>query len=550
MSHDLMCPTCGQTFDGRTCDDDYCPACGTRLVPAPPTDGPAGEAADTTAADPWPQDAAPADAATPSGPTETSEVPGPSTASAAPAEPAAAGQSPGDSRLADFMSRLGLRRAGGQTNGQPGGQSDPGADGPHAGPGPAAEASGPLPAAVLEQGWRISGPVQSIPGLVDRWPVARTGDDGAAVTGHFHRFRTGALTPDALYRRLEGGTTPHLAHLWAHGTLDLDGARADYELVSGPADGQALERWLADSTPTEQRAWHLLPRLVELVRQLGVVGVQPLVLEPFHLALTGAGALCLGTAAVLTERAAAPSYRPELERSPLLPPGWAAPELAQQNLASANAAVFSVGQVLAAALWGQPCSPADLQAGAVPFQAIADGRLARVLMGCLWPRPLERWTLDQLVEAAAADTAAAMPATPPWEALVPGAAATAFHFAGAAYWRLETLLEDAVAPGHWAEAMARLEALLDWAEGTAWVGQVARLRAALAQGRSPDWVLVALRHAVSPQAPLTWRGLDLTDAEAARSLAGLAQRALRQGEAEAATLRALFEGDLRGAWTP
>jgi hypothetical protein len=261
MSHDLMCPTCGQTFD-----DDYCPVCGTRLVPAPPTDDPAGVAADTTAgagaADPWPQDAAPADAATPSGPTETSEAP----------EPAAAGQSPGDSRLADFMSRLGLRRAGGQTNGQPGGQSDPGADGPHAGPGPAAEASGPLPAAVLEQGWRISGPVQSIPGLVDRWPVARTGDDGAAVTGHFHRFRTGALTPDALYRRLEGGTTTHLAHLWAYGTLDLDGARADYELVSGPADGQALERWLADSTPTEQRAWHLLPRLVELVRQLGVVG--------------------------------------------------------------------------------------------------------------------------------------------------------------------------------------------------------------------------------------------------------------------------------------
>ena len=546
MSQDLMCPTCGQTFDGRTCDDDYCPVDGARLVPVGPAEPPAGSAS-----------AAPGDATAPAEETPETVAPGDSEAVAPeapepPAEPASAEPSQdaptpplGDSRLADFMSRLGLRRAGGRA----GDQAGQGGERPRTGPATETEEPSPLPAEVREQGWRITGPVSSIPGLVDRWPVARTGADGAAVTGHFHRFRTGALTPDALYRRLEGGTPPHLARIWAHGTVDLGGARADYELVSGPEGTQALERWLADSTPAEQRAWHLLPRLVDLLRALAAAGVQPLVLEPFHLALTPPGTLCLGTAAALTEDAAAPAYRPELERSPLLPPGWAAPELAQQNLASANAAVFSVGQLLAAALWGQPCSPADLQQGAVPFQAIGDGRLARVLMGCLWPRPLERWSLEQLAQTAAADTPEAMPATPPWEALAPGAAATAFHFAGAAYWRLESLLADAVTPARWAEATARLGAILEWAEGTAWVGQVTRLRAALAQGRSPDWALVALRHAVSPEAPLTWRGLDLGDAEAARSLAGLAQRALRQGEGEAATLQALFAADLRGAWT-
>lgn len=523
MSQDLICTTCGRTFDARTCDDDYCPVDGTRLVAAPGTDEPAGAATSGAPGTP-----------------DTPEAP------EAPADAAPAGRSPGDSRLADFMSRLGLRRVGGQ----------PGPDGnPGAGPTPTAEVSAEdaptlLPAEVLEQGWRISGPVRSIPGLVDRWPVARAGADGAALTGHFHRFRSGALTPDALYRRLEGGATPHLVRLWAHGTVDLGGARADYELVSGPVGGQALERWLADSTPAEQRARHLLPLLVDLVRQLEAAGVRPLVLEPFHLVLTDAGTLCLGTAAVLAEAAAAPVYRPELERSPLLSAGWAAPELAQQNLASANAAIFSVGQLLAAALWGQPCSPADVQTGAVAFQAIGDGRLARVLMGCLWPRPLERWTLEQLVQAAGATTAAAMPDAPPWDALAPGAAATAFPFGGAVYWRLETLLADAVAPDRWAEATARLAAILDWAEGTAWVGQVKLLRTVLAQGRSPDWALVALTRAVRPEAPLTWRGLDLSDAEAARSLVGLSQRALRNGEAEAATLRALFAADLRGAWTP
>jgi hypothetical protein len=307
---------------------------------------------------------------------------------------------------------------------------------------------------------------------------------------------------------------------------------------------------LADSKPAEPRAWHLLPLLVDLLRQLEAAGVRPLALEPFHLVLTDAGTLCLGTAAVLAEAATAAVYRPELERSPLLPPGWAAPELAQQNLASANAAVFSVGQLLATALWGQPCSPADVQTGTVPFQAIGDGRLARVLMGCLWPRPLERWTLAQLVQAATASAAESMPDTPPWDALVPGAATTAFQFAGRAYWRIETLLADAVAPDRWAEATARLAAILDWAEGTAWLGQVKLLRAALAHGRSPDWALVALTRAVRPEAPLTWRGLDLADAEAANSLVGLAQRALRHGDAEAATLGALFAADLRGAWTP
>jgi len=537
MSQDLICPTCGRTFDARTCDDDYCPVDGTRLVPAPSPDAspdaPAGPADEAEPGDPVDSIGATA-AGTPEAPE-------------APTEPVPSARTHDDSRLADFMSRLGLRRV----SGQPG----PGGNRAGARPIPTAETPvgatpTPLPAAVLEQGWRLSGPVRSIPGLVDRWPVARTEADGVTLAGHFHRFRTGALTSDTLYRRLEGGATPHLARVWAHGTVDLGGARADYELVSGPPDGQALERWLADSTPAEPRAWHLLPMLVELLRQLAAAGVQPLVLEPFHLVLTDAGTLALGTAAMLSEAAAASVYRPELERSPLLPPGWAAPELAQQNLASANAVVFSVGQLLAMALWGQPCSPADLQHGAVAFQAIGDGRLARVLMGCLWPRPLERWTLEQLVQAATARGAEAMPNSPPWDALAPGAAATAFAFGGAAYWRLETLLADAEAPDRWAEATARLAELLDWAEGTAWVGQVKLLRAALAQGRSPDWVLVALTRAVRPEAPLTWRGLDLGDAAAANSLAGLAQRALRHGDAEAATLQALFAADLRGAWTP
>jgi len=387
---------------------------------------------------------------------------------------------------------------------------------------------------------------------VDRWPVTRDQAGAAVVRGHFHRYRTGALTSAVLYRRLEaeGGALPGLARVWSQGTVEFGGARADYELVSLPIAGSGLHAWLAETSPTEQRARNLLTGLAGLLRQLADAGLAPLAFEPAQLVLTAEGALGLTTAAMLTEVDSAEVFRPEFERSALLSRGWSAPELTQQSLASGNAALFSLGQVLATAVWGQPCALAEVQTGAVPFPSLADGRLARVMMGCLWPRPSERWSRDDLFRALACSLAEAMPAAPPWASLAPGAATTAFSFAGGAYWRLEDLLAVAVLPVHWEEARSRLEAILVWAQGTAWAGQAKVMREALNQGRSLDWVLVALNRVVRPDAPLTWMTLDLSDEEAARSLVSLAQGALRGDQAEADLLRALFQADLRGAFLP
>lgn len=528
MSQELTCPKCGKTFDGMTFDEDYCPLDGTLLVRADVPETPA-ERTVATVVEPDGDGGSPGLGAS---------------ALAAPevlAERSRSEETKSDGRLADFMSRLGLRRAADKET--------LGRDRPRPAQAPLEEPPSPLPAAALDQGWQISGPVQSSPGL-DCWPVDRINESAATVSGHYNRYRTGALTPDALYRRLAGATTSRLAQIWAHGTVDLRGARADYELVSVSKPGRRLDHWFADGMPSEHRARHLLPKLVDMVGQLATTNVRPLTLEPSQLVMTDDGELWLATAGALADTSTTDDYRPELERSALLAQGWAAPELTQQNLVSANAVVFSIGQLLALALWGQPCSSADLQTGAVTFKSIGDASLARVLMGCLWPRSRERWTVDHLRQAVAAGEAEAMPATPPWESLVPGASSTSFSFAGASYWRLETLLSDAVAPAHWSEATTRLEAILEWAEGTAWIGQAKLLRAALTQGRSADWTLVALARAVRPEAPLTWRGLDLSDAEATQSLVSLAQRALRHGGADVATMRALFEADLRGACTP
>ncbi|EGV32673.1 hypothetical protein ThidrDRAFT_1158 [Thiorhodococcus drewsii AZ1] len=502
MSQLLRCPLCGSGFT----DEDYCPQHGTLLVPDPDhSDGDTAMAGVTATGKTTPEEA------------------------------------PRERTLADFMSRLGLRRISYQTGA---GDAEP-----HEPQDAVAELPDPLPAAMQEDGWRIDGPVRSGDGL-DEWTVARDQADGPPLSGHYRRFRTGALTPDTLYRRLAANPAPHLARVWGYGTVDVRGARADFELTALPGGGRTLVHWCADSTASEQRAWHLLPRLVELLRVLAGEGLQPLTLEPAQLVLTDDDDLWLSTAGALGQGTTTADYHPEFERSALLPRRWTAPELVQQNLLGTNAAIFSLGQILAQAAWGQPCAHAEVQIGAVPFQALSDARLAHVLMGCLWPRPAERWALQDLIQAVCADTIAAMPAIPPWESLAPGASSTAFSLAGTAFWRLEKLLATAVMPNHWREATTRIGAILDWAEGTAWVGQAQLMRSALARGCSTEWVLTALAQTVLPSVPTTWRGLDLSDAEASRSLAGLAQRALRRHEADMETIRELFEADLRGAFVP
>lgn len=497
MNNGFVCPTCGRGYE----DEDYCPVDGTQLVQTTP-DGPvaAGEpAADRH--DPRPEVASPSQ--------------------------------DHDSRLAQVMRKMGLRHIGGKSF-------------PRAQPAAPADGDTPLPEVLAEAGWTIAGPLLSGDG-VDRWPVEKEAE-GDRLRGCFCRYRTGALTSGETYRRLEDKDTPGLVRIQAHGTADFGGARADYDLTI-PRDGTALDRWLADTPPSEDRARHLLPPLARLLGKLEEVGVRPLVLEPRNLVQTDDGELCLTVTGALTEVNTSDRYRPEFARSALLPRGWTAPELLDQGMSSANAAVFSVGQLLAAATWGRPCFPGDLKEGAVAFHTIVDPCLTRVLMGCLWSYQSDRWRCEDLVRAADCTTANAMPAAPPWGSLAPGAVSNSFSFAGESFWRLEELLATAVQPTHWQEATGSIAEILAWAEQTAWAGQAKLLRQDLTDGRSADWVLVALARVVRPDAPMTWRELDFSDGAAAASLIGLAQRALNGGDTEAAAVKDLFAADLRGAFT-
>jgi len=204
------------------------------------------------------------------------------------------------------------------------------------------------------------------------------------------------------------------------------------------------------------------------------------------------------------------------------------------------ATVFGVGGLVMA----------SFAAGLPVFDIVAHARAPigamLIALGLLHlPARRPRWALAALAAAATTDS---LPTTAPWASLAPGASSRALVFAGESHWRLEGLLAAATMPGHWAEATSRLEEILEWASTTAWAGQAQLLRSALSDGRSRDWVLIALERSVRPDAPPTWRALALSNDDAADSLIALAQRALAGSANDRTAVRALFEADLRGAF--
>lgn len=422
------------------------------------------------------------------------------------------------------------------------------------GPKPAKKQTLELPPELREKAWVVSGSATSLHG-VDVWPVECLTGEGR-VPGKLVVYATGALTDTTTYQRLlHLGTSSVRTHLHAVGTLDRGHqVRASYELITVPGEWQSLTGWLSDSPPSEERALSLLHGVAALLEDSFQSGLFPISLDPSVLQRNADGQLRLVRFGALWNTSPTVTtavYRPEFAHAgSLLPSPWAAPELKGRLVVTPQSLAFSLAQLLAAALLGQPPSQHEVQAGLVPFSSIKNPELARILMGGLWPHADGRWTLIEMRQALVASTVAEMPPAPAWSRLMPGAAKSAFDLAGESYYRLEDILAQANQPRHWDEAVQRMDALLLWASGTAWKGLAECLRTELITGtRTADWVLVRLTCQVCPTLPLTWRGLDLSDTHAQASLAGLAQQALTSNTPDFTLLRQLYKADLRGALT-
>jgi len=409
-----------------------------------------------------------------------------------------------------------------------------------------------LPPEVREKGWSVTGTPVTLRGI-DVWPVQRTNGE-ATTPGQLVVYASGVLTGAETYKRqMDLPPSQCRAHLHAFGTLDRGHkVRSAFELLTLPGEWKSLTSWLADSPASEERSLSLLPGLRDLVNDWHEHGIFPMGLDPSMVQRNAQGQLRVvrfGAQWIASSDSSAAVYRPELAHSGLLPSPWAAPEVKSRLVVAPQSAAFSVGQILAAALFGQPPSLHDVQSGLVPFHTIQDPQLARLLMGCLWPHADGRWTFAQLLQAQSASSVEQMPEAPAWSRLMPGAADNAFDLGGESFYRVEDAVVRANQPAHWEEAVQRMDALLLWATGTAWKGVAEGLRNELTTGaRTADWVLVRLTRQVRPDLPLTWRGLDFSDTHAQASLANLAQQALTSDTPDFSLLQQLVRADLRGAF--
>ncbi len=417
---------------------------------------------------------------------------------------------------------------------------------------PAADEN-PLPRQVREKGWEITGQAISTE-TADEWVVHRPSTAGAPVA-RFSRFRARVLTTAALYQRLQATPCAALPTLLDFGTANLRGnVRASFELSLLPTRQklQSALDWLGLAPPSEAKALALLPHLVDMLSTLSNSGAYPISFQPAQLLRhQESGQILLDSFAALADLyIGATDYRPDLAMNGLISRLWSAPELSEQLVVSPKAAIFSVGQMLAFALWGQPLDLAALRTGNVPLTSISDTRLARVLQGCLWINSMEgRWDISQL-QAAVDAPLDQLPAVEDWAQLGPRAMGQGYALAGRTFWRVEDLLAYAVQPQHWPHATAHISAMLDWIETSTWASLAIQLRAQLEAGRSADFVLIQLARSVIPSLPLTWRGLDFSDSQVRNSLIHLAQRnlAMDTKTEESELLDALFSADLRGAF--
>lgn len=411
----------------------------------------------------------------------------------------------------------------------------------------AAHAACPLPPLEQDKGWRVTGQPFSTQAY-DAWPVSMATPAGD-VCAIFRRFRTSALTSQPCYSLLTTLTGHEGAvRLYSFGTVDAAGARLDYEITAASI-GQSLQQWLYSTPPSEEKAAFLAKRLVRWLCTCHEAGFTPFAVGPDQLILDNNEEVILDTLRCVTRLTdvSIPRFVADLANNASLSLPFAAPETIERRLIADASAAFSLGQLVATALWGDPLEHAFIRARSVPFRAIKDSQLARLLMGCLWPNPEQRWSVAELVAQEAEPNSA--PAVPPWESLQAGAASASFTLAGQSFWLAEDLIY--AASSHWTEAIYRLDEIMLWLESTRHAAAVDLLRQEQRSGRSRDWVFSRLCRQILPDAPLVWRGYSFADADVERSLIALAQQALGDSpEAATATanLRAFFEADLRGAF--
>lgn len=365
----------------------------------------------------------------------------------------------------------------------------------------------------------------------------------------YRRYKAGSLTVNDVYQTLKVRKSEGFPTLEAYGAVKLaSGEYLDYELTRTQSD-QPLPEWLkAKKAADESHALELAAALFNLLKACAEVGVVPMALSPndlvvkkhkegIRVSLAHLGALMLVNGVAL--------HRRELNHQ-LLPAPYIAPEISEKRILTANAAVFSVGQIVWQTATGTTVDHGDIREGRVAFSAINDEFLARLLMGCMHPESAQRFSLKELKQLFEHRSLQRKWPLVSWES-VGSKNAEAFQFNGSYFYRYEDLAKALIASDTWDQALAILPKAMDWlAENTPYGSVVAQLKT---EERSPDWKLMRLCYTLRPDLPRQWRNLSLSHQNAEDSLTQLAQQALDGDDENNKLVDQLFNADLRTVFT-
>ena len=396
-----------------------------------------------------------------------------------------------------------------------------------------------LPRPIIAAGWQLS----STEAILHRdaysqWIVARPSGETAVYTRFLPR---GVVTPRGIYDRLINLNHPGIPLLLGYGVANHSSTEFPYELSQLPENRQILDQWL-QINQGEKAADILINHFVKLIKDLAMIDLRAITFNPNFISICENG-LCLDILGALFYESREFSY--DNAASHLVIEPWAAPEIKERRNVVLGSDIFSAAQIVAYAYFGRQIEYFQIRNAEIPFKEIHNQKIQRFIMGCLYPDPRFRWTIEDVMTDIEESVSGQPLSTdlPNWDNLIAGSSKSSFTMGAKSYHNAKELVRSLVEPGNWDQALVQFNELLNWIETTPFRPQVSQVKAAV--HRSDNWKLVMLAQLINPGDPPFWREYSLSDDNIESTLTQLGIDASNGDRQATRLLQELYNADLR-----
>ncbi|MDI9408099.1 MAG: hypothetical protein QM523_02510 [Candidatus Pacebacteria bacterium] len=396
-----------------------------------------------------------------------------------------------------------------------------------------------LPKTLVVAGWQLTSPEAIVHrDAYSQWSVVKNSGETAIYTRFLPR---GVVTPNGIYDRLVNQLHSGIALLYGYGVASHSSTEFPYEISKLPLQRQLLDQWL-QINQGEKAAELLLHHLVKLIQNLADLDLRAIVFNPNFISIAADG-LTLDIDAALFYRSREFAYNNAASHLVIEP--WAAPEIKERRNIVLGSDIFSAAQIVAYAFFGRQIEYFQIRNSEIPFKEIHNQKIQRFLMGCLYPDPRFRWTIEDVITDLDEVERGQPPSTdlPNWDNLIAGSAKSSFTMGSKSYHDAKELMRSLVEPGNWDQALVQFNELLNWIETTPFRPQVSQVKAAI--HRSDNWKLVMLAQLINPADPPFWREYSLADENIESTLTQLGIDASNGNKQAQRLLQELYSADLR-----